>query len=95
MLFIFLMLLLYIATVTLAGRGGSGGGREAGTGRGWRWAKVGRVARNAAASTGLSHNEETLRDVGKAGQAKRCWTDWRVSPHSGQAELGERSILAE
>jgi hypothetical protein len=66
-----------------------------GTRRGRRWAKAGRVDRKAAASTGLFHSEEMLRDVGKAGQAKRCWTDWRGSQHYGQAELGERPILAE
>jgi hypothetical protein len=46
--------------------------------------KAGRVARKAAASTGLPHSEETLRDVGKAEQAKRCWTDWRGSPTPGK-----------
>jgi hypothetical protein len=43
-------------------------------GRQWKrgkMGKAGRVARKAAASTGLSHSEEALRDVGKAGQAKR------------------------
>jgi hypothetical protein len=67
-----MLLLLFVATVTLAGGGGSGGGRRAGTGGGGRWAKAGRVARKAAATTRLSHSEETLRDVGKAGQTKRC-----------------------
>jgi hypothetical protein len=33
------------------------------------------VARKALASKRLSHSEETMRDVGKAGQAKRCWMD--------------------
>jgi hypothetical protein len=42
----------------------------------------------------LCHNE-MLRDVGKAGQAMRCWTNWRGSFHCGQSELGERLILAE
>jgi hypothetical protein len=58
-----------------------------------RRTKAGRVARSAAASTGFSHNEETLRDVEKEGEAKGCWTDWRRSPHSGQAALGERLTL--
>jgi hypothetical protein len=53
------------------------------------------LARNAAASTGLSHNEEMQRDVGKVGQAKTCCTDWRGSLHSKQAKLGERLILAK
>jgi hypothetical protein len=65
------LLLVFIASITLAeGRLRRWAG--VGTGRGGRWAKAGRVARNAAASTGLSHNEEMLRDVGKMGQAKRC-----------------------
>ena len=33
-----------------------------------RYAKAVRVARNAAASTGMSYNEETLRDVGRRGR---------------------------
>jgi hypothetical protein len=91
-----IVVVVVVYCVRHARRGaGSGGGRGAGTGRGGRWAKAGRVARNAAASRGLSHSEETLRDVGKAGQAKRCCTDWRGSPHSGQAELGERPVFAE
>jgi hypothetical protein len=40
-----------------------------------RRAKAGRVAKNATASMRLSCCEETLRDVGKAGQAKRCCTN--------------------
>jgi hypothetical protein len=85
---------LFVAIVTLAGGGELWwwpGGRHRKRGK---MGEGRRVARNAAASTGLSHSEETLRDVGKAGQAKRCWTDWRGSLHSVQAELGERTILA-
>jgi hypothetical protein len=75
-------MLLFVATITLAG------GRL-------RWWLAGRLARNAVVSTGLSHREEMLRDVGKVRQAKRCWMDWKESLHSRQAEPGELPIIAE
>ena len=69
--------------------GGSGGGLGSCVSNGGRLAKVGRVAKCLATSTGRCQRSSTERLVGNAGQLKMWFLVCDSRLHSGQRSVSE------